>query len=139
MGADCSSCHFAYGFPIRFQVFQRPLRRPSSRRALSLDISEIDGLCSRCLPFLHLHWSGCSTPFGFVDPDDIMRNAYLIPAFDHGSTTDLLGASKLARRLRDDDGDDDDCCYYYVCSYVCFFSLNGKKAKKKKGHFFYIF
>ncbi|PIL35075.1 hypothetical protein GSI_02863 [Ganoderma sinense ZZ0214-1] len=59
-----------------------------------------------------------NTPFGFVDPDDIIQSAYLIPGFDHGSTTDLLGPSKLARRLADDDGDDDDYCYFYACMFA---------------------
>ncbi|TBU29742.1 hypothetical protein BD311DRAFT_833804, partial [Dichomitus squalens] len=59
-----------------------------------------------------------NVPFGFVDPDDIIRSAYLIPAFEHGGTTELLGASKLARRLKDDGDDDDDWRYFYVCMYV---------------------
>ncbi|PIL24586.1 hypothetical protein GSI_12470 [Ganoderma sinense ZZ0214-1] len=59
-----------------------------------------------------------NTPFGFVDPDDIIQSAYLIPGFDHGSTTDLLGPSKLARRLADDDGDDDDWRYHYACMFA---------------------
>ncbi|TBU42748.1 hypothetical protein BD309DRAFT_865692, partial [Dichomitus squalens] len=57
-------------------------------------------------------------PFSFIDPDDIIQSAYLIPAFEHGGTTDLLGTSKLARRLKDDGEDNDDWCYFYVCMYV---------------------
>ncbi|TBU29911.1 hypothetical protein BD311DRAFT_832274, partial [Dichomitus squalens] len=54
-------------------------------------------------------------PFSFVNPDDIIQAAYLIPAFEHGGTTHLLGTSKLARRLKDDGDDCDDWCYFYVC------------------------
>ncbi|TBU51111.1 hypothetical protein BD310DRAFT_416512 [Dichomitus squalens] len=64
-----------------------------------------------------------NVPFGFVDPDDIIQLTYLIPAFEHGGTTDLLGPSKLARRLKDDGDDDDDWRYFYVCgptaTYTC--------------------
>ncbi|EJF58029.1 hypothetical protein DICSQDRAFT_68030, partial [Dichomitus squalens LYAD-421 SS1] len=62
-----------------------------------------------------------NVPFGFVDPDDIIQLTYLIPAFEHGGTTDLLGPSKLARRLKDDGDDDDDWRYFYVCMYVWFY------------------
>ncbi|TBU55610.1 hypothetical protein BD310DRAFT_825501, partial [Dichomitus squalens] len=57
-------------------------------------------------------------PFGFIDPCDIIRAAYIIPAFEHGGTTDLLGPSTLARRLKDDDDEDDDWCYFYVCMWA---------------------
>ena len=59
-----------------------------------------------------------NTPFSFVDPDDIIRGAYLIPTFNHGATSDLLGPSKLARHLVDYSDDQDDYCYYYACLYV---------------------
>ena len=53
-----------------------------------------------------------SSAFGFIDPYDVVRASYLMPAFAHGVTEDLLpGASPLARR----DGSDDDWSYYYVC------------------------
>ena len=53
-----------------------------------------------------------SSAFGFIDPYDVVCASYLMPAFAHGVTEDLLpGASPLARR----DGSDDDWSYYYVC------------------------
>jgi len=39
--------------------------------------------------------------FGFVDPNDIIRAAHLIPAFAHGKTVELLGPSFVKER----DGD----------------------------------
>ena len=49
---------------------------------------------------------------GFVDPRDVVRGAYLIPAFDHGETDEYMGPSSLARR---DNGDDFDYRFHYVC------------------------
>ncbi|OSC99224.1 hypothetical protein PYCCODRAFT_1416437 [Trametes coccinea BRFM310] len=49
-------------------------------------------------------------PFGFVDPREVIRGAYIMPAFAHGMTSDLLGPSRLARR----DAADSDYEYYYV-------------------------
>ncbi|RPD52312.1 hypothetical protein L227DRAFT_589710 [Lentinus tigrinus ALCF2SS1-6] len=51
-------------------------------------------------------------PFGFVDPEDVIRASYLMPAFDHGETNDLLGPSTLARRAVDEGAD---FLYHYVC------------------------
>ncbi|PIL35257.1 hypothetical protein GSI_01982 [Ganoderma sinense ZZ0214-1] len=84
------------------------------------DTSYPAGFQHRRLPRLHFvdATDPDYAPFGFVDPDDIIRGAYLIPGFEHGSTTDLLGPSKLARRLIDDGDDDDDYCYHYVCMFV---------------------
>ena len=53
-----------------------------------------------------------ASPFGFIDPDDIVRAAYLMPAFSAGHTDDLLGPSPLARRL--DNAADDDWCAFDV-------------------------
>ncbi|KAI1798488.1 hypothetical protein LXA43DRAFT_1108138 [Ganoderma leucocontextum] len=62
------------------------------------DPSYLVGFQHRRLP--HLQFVDASnpdnTPFGFLDPDDIIRGAYLIPAFNHGATNDLLRPSKLA-------------------------------------------
>ncbi|OSD02519.1 hypothetical protein PYCCODRAFT_1477774 [Trametes coccinea BRFM310] len=52
-----------------------------------------------------------SLPFGFLDPRDVIRAAYLMPAFAHGTTYDLLGPSRLARRGQDTE---EDYRYYYV-------------------------
>ena len=52
-------------------------------------------------------------PFGFVDPDLVIRASYLMPAWDHGKTSDeYLATSKLARQ---DTDDTEDFQYYYVC------------------------
>ncbi|TBU39749.1 hypothetical protein BD309DRAFT_1083226 [Dichomitus squalens] len=86
------------------------------------DLSYKAGFQHRRLP--RLQFLDANDPdnvsFGFVDPDDILRAAYLIPAFEHGGTTELLGPSKLARRLKDDgdDDDDDDWCYLHVCMWA---------------------
>ena len=47
------------------------------------------------------------TQFGFLDPEDVVRAAHLIPAFAHGRTTRLLRQSSF----RNPDGD---WKYYYV-------------------------
>ena len=53
-----------------------------------------------------------STAFSFIDPYDVVRASYLMPAFAHGVREDLLdGPSPLAWQ----DGSKDDWCYYYVC------------------------
>ncbi|OSC97745.1 hypothetical protein PYCCODRAFT_1439845 [Trametes coccinea BRFM310] len=50
-------------------------------------------------------------PFGFLDPCEVIRGAYLMPAFAFGQTCDLLGPSGLARRGQHTN---DDFKYYYV-------------------------
>ncbi|RPD55405.1 hypothetical protein L227DRAFT_566740 [Lentinus tigrinus ALCF2SS1-6] len=40
-----------------------------------------------------------NVPFSFVDPDDVIRAAYLLPCPREGLTHELLGPSKLARKL----------------------------------------
>ncbi|KAJ7229882.1 hypothetical protein GGX14DRAFT_581546, partial [Mycena pura] len=47
--------------------------------------------------------------FGFLDPNDVLRGAHLIPAFHHGRTNDLLPPS-IARR---DKNENDDWKYVY--------------------------
>ncbi|TBU26171.1 hypothetical protein BD311DRAFT_849925, partial [Dichomitus squalens] len=89
------------------------------------DLSYKAGFQHRRLP--RLQFLDANDPdnvsFSFADPEDILRAAYLIPAFEHGGTTELLGPSRLARRLKDDGGDDDDWCYFHVCMYVHNWSL----------------
>ncbi|KAJ3009040.1 hypothetical protein NUW54_g2931 [Trametes sanguinea] len=72
------------------------------------------GFLERRLP--HLRFADASDPdtlpFGFLDPSKVVRVAYLIPAFAHSTTDDLLGPSKLARRAADIP--DQDYEYYYV-------------------------
>lgn len=48
--------------------------------------------------------------FGFLDPQEIIRAAHLVPAFAHGTTSTLLGPS-IARQPRDGD---EDWQFYYV-------------------------
>ena len=52
-------------------------------------------------------------PFGFVDPGNVIRGAYIIPAWDHGECADFLKPSRLARRPSDEDADFN---WYYVCT-----------------------
>ena len=42
---------------------------------------------------------GSTEPFGFIDPDHVVRGVHLIPAFAFGSTDELLGSSKACRKL----------------------------------------
>ncbi|EIW53821.1 uncharacterized protein TRAVEDRAFT_131884 [Trametes versicolor FP-101664 SS1] len=51
-------------------------------------------------------------PFGFVNPSDVVRGAYLLPAFHHGFTDELLLPSPLARHASEND---EDYRYYYAC------------------------
>ncbi|CDO69624.1 hypothetical protein BN946_scf184851.g12 [Trametes cinnabarina] len=78
------------------------------------DIDYPSGFLERRLP--RLRFSNASdpdaSPFGFLDPSEVIRAAYLMPVFAHGTTSELLGPSKLARRassLLDADYE-----YYYV-------------------------
>lgn len=50
--------------------------------------------------------------FGFLDPALVLRSVHLIPGFEHGRTTDLMGPSLL--RSFQEDADDADWRYYYV-------------------------
>ncbi|CDO77154.1 hypothetical protein BN946_scf184657.g29 [Trametes cinnabarina] len=56
-----------------------------------------------------------SCAFSFIDPADVIRAAYIIPAFAHGTTTSLLRPSELARPPEDKDTD---FKYYYVCIFA---------------------
>lgn len=49
-------------------------------------------------------------PFGFLNPDDIIRGTHLIPGFAHGRTTDYLGPSLI----RSENDNDEDWRSYYV-------------------------
>jgi hypothetical protein len=48
--------------------------------------------------------------FGFLDPDEVVRAAHLIPVFYHGGTESLLQGLSVAR----DEGEVDDWRYFYV-------------------------
>lgn len=53
-----------------------------------------------------------SSPFGFVDPNVVVRAIHLIPAFRYGRTKRLLGPSALARGNGADSSTDDWESYY---------------------------
>ena len=48
--------------------------------------------------------------FGFIDPSRVIRGVHLMPAFAYGTTSDLLGPSKVARPYQA--VDKDWACYY---------------------------
>jgi hypothetical protein len=48
--------------------------------------------------------------FGFLNPADVIRGVHMIPAFAHGTTSELLGPS-IVRQPSDND---EDWLYYYV-------------------------
>lgn len=52
--------------------------------------------------------------FGFVNPDEIIRAAHIIPAFCHEATEDLLPGNSVAH----DNNEVDDWRYLYVNIYV---------------------
>ncbi|KAI0755357.1 hypothetical protein C8Q80DRAFT_1095185 [Daedaleopsis nitida] len=86
-------------------------------RWLKYETDYKSGFAHRRLPrvrFLNAYDAEDDAPVGFINPDDIVRAAYLMPAFALGRTDEYLGPSKLARRMRSDD-DDDDYCAFYVC------------------------
>jgi hypothetical protein len=51
--------------------------------------------------------------FGFLDPDEVIRGAHIIPAFASGTTSELLAARSVGRLPRDG-LDDEDWKKYYV-------------------------
>jgi hypothetical protein len=59
------------------------------------------------LGFLHDSDEGA---FGFLDPNEVIRAAHLIPGFAYGRTTEILGHS-IARQ---DYENDEDWQYFYV-------------------------
>ena len=50
-------------------------------------------------------------PFGFIDPNDVIRGIHLIPAFDHGRTDFYLPRSRAARCPSEQH---EDWTYHYV-------------------------
>ncbi|KAI0816876.1 hypothetical protein BC628DRAFT_1334130, partial [Trametes gibbosa] len=72
---------------------------------------------SRSLPrlrFVEAH-NPSVAPFGFVNPADIPRSSFILPAFHYGTTNGLLDHSKLARCTSDND---EDYNLYYICIFV---------------------
>ncbi|KAF7349533.1 hypothetical protein MSAN_01743700 [Mycena sanguinolenta] len=56
--------------------------------------------------------------FGFLNPDEVIRGAHLIPAFASGRTKELLSPDSIGRLPRDGLEDDEDWRYYYVNFFV---------------------
>ncbi|KAJ7649427.1 hypothetical protein DFH06DRAFT_1282942 [Mycena polygramma] len=56
--------------------------------------------------------------FGFINPDEVIRGAHLIPAFAHGRTTERLSSGSIGRLPRDGLKSDEDWRYYYVNFFV---------------------
>ncbi|KAI0349313.1 hypothetical protein OH77DRAFT_1507530 [Trametes cingulata] len=86
-------------------------------RWFDLDADYASGFQERRLPrvrFVDATATG-TTPFGFVDPSDVLRASHLMPAFAYGTTTDLLGPSGLGRTSCDNN---EDYKYYYVGMFV---------------------
>ena len=50
-------------------------------------------------------------PFGFLDPQEVIRGVHLIPAFHYGRTREMLAPSRIARP---DSDQDEDWKYFYV-------------------------
>lgn len=77
------------------------------------DGSYLSGFQHRRLP--RLEFVGADDPdidaFGFVDPTDVLRGAYILPCFVSGTTVDHLPSDSIARQ----DGEEEDYVYYYVC------------------------
>lgn len=71
-----------------------------------------------CLQFVNAN-NPDNDPFGLINPDDVIRAAYIMPAFDTGLTDSLLDASKLACKNPVHPGDDKhDYMQYEVSMYV---------------------
>ncbi|KAI0757776.1 hypothetical protein C8Q80DRAFT_1216250 [Daedaleopsis nitida] len=51
-------------------------------------------------------------PFSFINPDDVIRAAYILPRPHHGLTDDLLKPSKLARKIGVEPGTSDETYLY---------------------------
>lgn len=51
--------------------------------------------------------------FGFLNPDEVIRGAHIVPAFAHGTTDELLAPGSVGRLPREG-LDDEDWKYYYV-------------------------
>jgi hypothetical protein len=64
--------------------------------------------CVGFLPSDHLD------AFGFLDPNEVIRGAHLVPSFHHGRTSHLLAPS-IARQEGEKD---EDWIYYYIALYV---------------------
>ncbi|EJF57875.1 hypothetical protein DICSQDRAFT_149477 [Dichomitus squalens LYAD-421 SS1] len=79
-------------------------------RWFDLDPRAPGGFKARRLP--RLKWAALDdNAFGFVSPDQVLRAAYLMPAFAHGQSDRALPGYSVARR---EDEEDIDYNYHYV-------------------------
>ncbi|KAA1479425.1 hypothetical protein DENSPDRAFT_862027 [Dentipellis sp. KUC8613] len=78
------------------------------------DIDSEAGWQAQRLPRIGFVPSSDPDAFGFLDPQDVIRAAHLIPAFHHGHTEELLPGPSIARPK----GDDADWQYFYVNIFV---------------------
>ncbi|KAJ7462907.1 hypothetical protein FB451DRAFT_1562362 [Mycena latifolia] len=56
--------------------------------------------------------------FGFLNPDEVIRGAHIIPAFAHRRTEEFLVPGSIGRLPRDGLSDSEDWRYYYVNFFV---------------------
>ncbi|KAJ7222643.1 hypothetical protein GGX14DRAFT_352730 [Mycena pura] len=56
--------------------------------------------------------------FGFLNPDEVIRGAHVVPAFAYGRTEHLLEANSIGRLPREGLSDSEDWRYYYVNFFV---------------------
>lgn len=78
------------------------------------DSNFASGIKAKRLPRVGFLDGNDAGAFGFVDPNELIRGAHLIPAFAHGQTNDMLPKS-IARQA---DEKDLDYAKYYVGMYV---------------------
>ncbi|KAG5638429.1 hypothetical protein H0H81_012646 [Sphagnurus paluster] len=83
-------------------------------RWFKYDKSYRAGFQQRRLHCIHFTPSEEPDAFGFLDPDEVIRGAHLIPAFQHGATAEWLTGSSIAR----EDGEEDDWKYFFVNIFV---------------------
>ncbi|KAI0080905.1 hypothetical protein K474DRAFT_1576474, partial [Panus rudis PR-1116 ss-1] len=84
-------------------------------RWYELDTHWRAGFQQKRLPRVRFLRADNPAAYGFVDPDEVIRGAHLIPAFAHGRTSDYLESGDSIARL---DGDQDDWRFYYVNWFV---------------------
>lgn len=78
------------------------------------DVSARGGFGTRRLHLVGFVESEDQDAFGFLDPNEVIRAAHLIPAFSHGRTSELLGPSNI----RHTSDDNEDWRFYHVNKYV---------------------